>query len=906
MSAPCPGRPRAAARTLHPAPGRRPASFSAAELVARGADDVPAELVSSTHLVYSSPAALAFNSPGAEGFGVKRAGLAVPGSVMLVVSPACCGRNTSCVSELPGYEHRFFYLQMGETDLITARHLRRIPEAVCAVVESLPERPSVVMVCITCVDALLGTDMERVCRKAEEAAGVRVRPCYMYALTREGRKPPMVNVRQSIYSLLEPRRRDPRACNLLGHFAPVDEASELRAFLRDAGLRHVREVSSAASYDEFQRMAEANFNLVLDPEAGPAAQDLQERLGTPWIELRRFYGIGRIERQYEALAAALGTSFDQAGPRERAASQVRAFCQAHPGEVVAVGECCNADPFELALALVGYGLRVAEVFCTVTPESFAYLRAIAKASPETRFFSNLEPTMVDYSPAGSGVTLTIGRDAGYYHPECPNLPWNADRQPFGYEALEGLFSSLSRLLAGKETHTGSSVSLDAGRAPGEKDRAAACRPAVEKDRAVAGDAACPAAPAVGSGPRLVPAPAPGSALAPARRVRGLSRYLTPFAPDQSGAVSVLYGLGGMSVVIDAGGCVGNICGFDEPRWLGRADAVFSAGLRDMDAILGRDDLLVRKLADATRKVDASFVALVSTPVPSVIGTDLNALRRMAERACGLPTVCVDTDGMRPYDSGAEKAYLALLATFAEGPAEEGARPAATMAEKGAQLAVPAGEKDARPGAPAGAAPAPARGRLNVLGCTPMDLSCTDAAPLRRALEAEGWREVALLGMDATLDDVRRAGTAERSLVVSPSGLAAARWLERRFGVPYDVGLPLADALVPDRPWEGARVLVVHQQVAADSIRRVLLARGASEVACATFFMQPEECRRPGDLALRDEADFAQAVADLAPDVVLADAALRQLVPGFAGAFYDETHFALSGHLAAPREASPCE
>ncbi|MDD6694407.1 MAG: nitrogenase component 1, partial [Olsenella sp.] len=203
-------------------------------------------------------------------------------------------------------------------------------------------------------------------------------------------------------------------------------------------------------------------------------------------------------------------------------------------------------------------------------------------------------------------------------------------------------------------------------------------------------------------------------------------------------------------------------------------------------------------------------------------------------------------------------------------------------------------------------PARERGRLNVLGATPMDLSCTDTAPLRRALEAEGWREVALLGMDATLDDVRRAGAAERSLVVSPSGLAAARWLERRFGVPYDVGYPLAHDLVPERSWEGARVLVVHQQVAADAIRRVLLARGAAEVTCATFFKLPEECRRAGDVALRDEADFAQAAGELAPDVILADAVLRPLVPGFSGAFFDETHFALSGHLASFGEVGPCE
>ena len=61
-------------------------------------------------------------------------------------------------------------------------------------------------------------------------------------------------------------------------------------------------------------------------------------------------------------------------------------------------------------------------------------------------------------------------------------------------------------------------------------------------------------------------------------MRGLRKYLTPFAPDQSGAVSVLYELGGIIVICDAGGCAGNVCGFDEPRWFEQKSAVFSAGL----------------------------------------------------------------------------------------------------------------------------------------------------------------------------------------------------------------------------------------------------------------------------------------------------------------------------------------
>ena len=65
---------------------------------------------------------------------------------------------------------------------------------------------------------------------------------------------------------------------------------------------------------------------------------------------------------------------------------------------------------------------------------------------------------------------------------------------------------------------------------------------------------------------------------------------------------MFYELGGITVICDAGGCAGNVCGFDEPRWHEKSSALFSAGLRDMDAILGRDELLIRKLTKITEQV----------------------------------------------------------------------------------------------------------------------------------------------------------------------------------------------------------------------------------------------------------------------------------------------------------------
>lgn len=423
-----------------------PYSITIRELNEAGRDNIPAELVPSTQLIYSSPATLAFNSPGATGFGVKRAGLVVPGSVMLLVAPGCCGRNTKLVAEIPGYENRFFFLMMDESDIVNGDHLSRVPQAVKEVVDYLDEKPSVVMICGTCVDALLGTDWDRVCRKAETASGVPVRPCYMYALTREGRKPPMVLVRKTIYSLLEPAKKDPRTVNILGYFSPLRDDSELYDILHQAGIRTVNEISRCKDFDSYLRMAEANFNLVLNHEARTAADDMAGRLGIPYIELTRLYQIDKIARQYSAFAGSIGAKIDDAAFRSRAEEAVSSFASKHAGCRIAVGEMMNANAFELALALTGYGFEVPEIYSNIAPEDYVYVRRLAELSPDTKVYTNLSPTMLYYDCSGAEIDLTIGKDAEYYHPDCPNVPWNEEKQPFGYSGVAALFGQMSKAL----------------------------------------------------------------------------------------------------------------------------------------------------------------------------------------------------------------------------------------------------------------------------------------------------------------------------------------------------------------------------------------------------------------------------------------------------------------------------
>ena len=819
---------------------------TAEELEQRGKDNLPKQFQSGEHLIYSSPATLAFNSPGAEGFGVKRAGLAVPGSIMLIMAPGCCGRNTSMISSMKEYNNRFFYLCMDETDIVTGRHLKKIPKAVASICESLEKKPSVVMICITCVDALLGTDMERVCRKAEEKAGLPVRPCYMYALTREGRKPPMVHVRQSLYSLLEPGHKKGNVVNLLGYFSPLVDDCELYTLLQEAGVKTIHEISRCEDFEEYKKMSEANFNLVLHPEARFAAEDFHDRLKIPFIELRRLYQIDKIGSQYQAFGAALGIEFHAEEQKKQAQEAIESFRKVCPDPVFAVGECANADPFELSLALVKYGFKVAEIYGTITGENFIYIRQLKKLSPQTKIFSNMEPTMLYYDSAESGVTLTIGKDACYYHPNTKGIHWNEERQPFGYAGVRRLFEALE--LAVTEQAEGNVlqkqvevIGSKSQEAIAEQSQEALFKEEVDKKEDI--------------------------------YVRGLWKGLTPFAPDQSGAASVFYELGGILVICDAGGCTGNVCGFDEPRWFGERSAIFSAGLRDMDAILGRDDRLVAKLTDAAEKIDANFAAVIGTPVPAVIATDYRALQRMCEKKTNLPILTVDTNGMELYDVGEEKAWLTLFKTFA-------GKDVASQKE--------ASEED----------DSSKKMKIGVLGLTPHDVSDLNIEEKFRKSENENTHYICY-GMRAGIDKVKTAGSADKNLVVAPAALETAKYLEKEFGTPYEVGYPFVDELIPELGYERKKILIIHQQVIANAIRQEIRTRSDEqnkEVTVASWFMMKSEFSEEGDLSLKEEKDYCKLVQNGNYDIVFADENMRGLVPGFKGTFVNVRHFAVSGKL----------
>lgn len=381
-------------------------------------------------------------------------------------------------------------------------------------------------------------------------------------------------------------------------------------------------------------------------------------------------------------------------------------------------------------------------------------------------------------------------------------------------------------------------------------------------------------------------------------MKGLRKYLTPFAPDQSGAVSVLYELGGMLVICDAGGCTGNVCGFDEPRWFETRSAVFSAGLRDMDAILGRDDRLVAKLADAAEKLDVTFAAVIGTPVPAVIGTDYRALERMLAKKTELPVLTVNTDGMELYDRGEEKAYLALFGRFAgenvdvePGNIEKTQTAESCDGKRNGKNEDVSVDIEDRP-------------RVGIIGMTPQDVSDLKAADKIRKVYADQGMRAICYGMGDGLDEVRNASLAAKNVVVSPAALKAAQYLQKKFGTPYEIAYPLVSELVPEVNYQGKKILIVQQQVIANAVRKEIEKRTGEKEAIitATWFMRKEEILTDlnvdavDDISLKEEDDFISLVEKEGYDVIFADPCMERMIPGFEGVFIPLTHFAVSGKL----------
>ena len=253
-----------------------------------------------------------------------------------------------------------------------------------------------------------------------------------------------------------------------------------------------------------------------------------------------------------------------------------------------------------------------------------------------------------------------------------------------------------------------------------------------------------------------------------RTARRTAWNIPVYTGDVSGVCSALYELGGMVVMHDPSGCNSTYNTHDEIRWMDQESLIFISGLRESDAIAGDDRRLIDEVCEAACEFQPAFIAIASSPIPWLTGTDFHSVTKKIQERCRIPCFYVPTNAMHDYTAGAGRAFEELAKWMFR--KSSGTHQAAYAAGEDRQVL---------------------KNGVNILGLTPLDFTVrSDVFILKEELEAQGFRVVSSWAMGDNLDSLRRSKEAAVNLVVSSAGMKAARWMESELGIPYVAGIPV--------------------------------------------------------------------------------------------------------------------
>lgn len=238
-----------------------------------------------------------------------------------------------------------------------------------------------------------------------------------------------------------------------------------------------------------------------------------------------------------------------------------------------------------------------------------------------------------------------------------------------------------------------------------------------------------------------------------------ARIISIYAADTSGVCSALYEFGGMTVIHDASGCNSTYTTHDEPRWYDKKSMVYISGLTEKDAVMGNDDKLINDLILSANELKPAFIALCASPLPAMIGTDLDSIAYEVENETGIPAFAVKTNGMNSYIYGASNAFLDISKRFIK----------SSVSEKTDKI------------------------KVNILGMTPLDFPKKESyLALKSFLENNKMDLNACIGIETSIEEIEKLADADVNLIVSSTGKLLADYLFKEYNIPYVKGVPYGE------------------------------------------------------------------------------------------------------------------
>lgn len=388
---------------------------------------------------------LHYVSPAHGGWGVIRVAALIPDSYMLFVAPFACGRHGALGGIINNCKDKVSYLFIDESDIVSGHYEHLIPGAVEELFTYLPKRPKVLCIFVSCLDDLLGTDHKSLDAELEEQfKGTRFLECHMNPFKGDTKTPPAIGLQNSIYSLLEKRPHNAKQINMIGNNAFVRPECELFSLLKTCGIS-VKHLGTCKDYEDFMKMSESCFNLVLSPTAKMAAERMEKAFATPFFTSFVSYDPDEIEADYHRLEEALNIKLpDFSSYKTEAIESIKTIQKTVGDYPIVIDYQAVRKPFTLAKVLLDYGFNV-QMICSENGvpafEKEACLKVLQK-NPDIKIIDAISHKTACFEYENMKC-LCIGFDAGYMTKSKHVVVQVDDEGLYGFFAIKMLMKQIA-------------------------------------------------------------------------------------------------------------------------------------------------------------------------------------------------------------------------------------------------------------------------------------------------------------------------------------------------------------------------------------------------------------------------------------------------------------------------------
>lgn len=357
---------------------------------------------------------LEYNPPARGVWNIVHTGMLVPEAHQIFVCAQGCLRGVVLTAAEMNALDRMSWISVEEQDMFDGSMESDIIEGTAEILNKLPKQPRAVLLFLSCIHLFAGCDFGMILNELRERfPHIDFADCYMTPTMRKSITPD-AKMRIQLYDMLKPVKLNENSVSIIGNDRATDEGSELVKIIRRSG-KILRDITYCKSYDEYLDMAQSTVNITYIPNAKPAGEMLESRLGAKHLYLPASFDYDEIRANYGLLCERLGVETpDFSKDISKAENALEHALDIIGDTPVAVDFTAVTRPFGFAWLLCRHGFNLRYIFADVIgaedKDAFEQLR---ENFPDIIICSAVN-TAMQFTSAEKEKVLAVGQKAAYY------------------------------------------------------------------------------------------------------------------------------------------------------------------------------------------------------------------------------------------------------------------------------------------------------------------------------------------------------------------------------------------------------------------------------------------------------------------------------------------------------------